>query len=1031
MMALFVRRPVATTLLTLGIVLAGFVGLRQLPVAPLPQVEYPNISVSASLPGASPEIMASSVATPLERALGRIAGVTEITSSSSLGSVRINLEFDLDRDIDGAARDVQAAINAARSTLPTGLPSNPTYRKVNPASAPIMILALTSNTMRRGELYDYASTILAQKIAQVRGIGEVSVGGSSLPAVRVDIDPRALNKYDLDLDEVRNAIASNNVNRPKGALAGSEQQWQIAANDQLDSAEDFLPMIIRYRNAAAVRLGDVAEVTDSVQDVRNAGLSDGKPAVLLLVRAQPGGNIIEAVDRVKELMPVLRASVPAAIDIALVQDRTVGIRASIYVVTHTLFIAIALVILVVFIFLRDWRATMIPAIAVPVSLIGTFAAMYLCGYSLNTLSLMALTIATGFVVDDAIVVVENVTRQLEAGASRMQAALQGAREVSFTVLAMSLSLVAVFIPILFMGGIVGRFFREFAVTLSVAILVSLVVSLTLVPMLCARWLRDKPVQPGRVSLAFERAFTRMQNGYARTLHWALRFRALMLVLLLATISLNVYLYVVIPKGFFPQQDIGRIAGSIQADQQISFQSMQDKLTHFMDIVRRDPAVESVVGFTGGGRRNSGVMFLALKPVAERDVSTDEVINRLREQLKGEPGAQLFLQSVQDIRIGGRQGNAQYQYTLQSDNLKDLRDWAPQIRKALSQLPELQDVNTDEEDRGLQTSLVIDRDTAARLGISMAQINSALNNAFGQRLVSVIYNPLNQYRVVMELAPEFSADARALHYIYVRAADGTQVPLSSFSRYELTRTALEVNHQAQFAATTVTFNLTDGISLGEATELIRDTFVSIGVPASVQGAFAGTAKVFQQSLKSQPWLILATLLAVYIVLGILYESLLHPLTILSTLPSAGVGALLALLAMGQDLNLIGIIGVILLIGIVKKNAIMMIDFALMAEREQGLSAQDAIFKACQMRLRPILMTTMAALLGAVPLAVGIGEGAELRQPLGIAIVGGLMVSQLLTLYTTPVVYLYMDAAQRRWWKRGSASQPRLATTLGQG
>ncbi|WP_286162477.1 multidrug efflux RND transporter permease subunit [Methylobacillus flagellatus] len=1031
MMALFVRRPVATTLLTLGIVLAGFVGLRQLPVAPLPQVEYPNISVSASLPGASPEIMASSVATPLERALGRIAGVTEITSSSSLGSVRINLEFDLDRDIDGAARDVQAAINAARSTLPTGLPSNPTYRKVNPASAPIMILALTSDTMRRGELYDYASTILAQKIAQVRGIGEVSVGGSSLPAVRVDIDPRALNKYDLDLDEVRNSIASNNVNRPKGALAGSEQQWQIAANDQLDSAEDFLPMIIRYRNAAAVRLGDVAEVTDSVQDLRNAGLSDGKPAVLLMVRAQPGGNIIEAVDRVKELMPVLRASVPAAIDIALVQDRTVGIRASIYVVTHTLFIAIALVILVVFIFLRDWRATMIPAIAVPVSLIGTFAAMYLCGYSLNTLSLMALTIATGFVVDDAIVVVENVTRQLEAGASRMQAALQGAREVSFTVLAMSLSLVAVFIPILFMGGIVGRFFREFAVTLSVAILVSLVVSLTLVPMLCARWLRDKPVQPGRVSLAFERAFTRMQNGYARSLHWALRFRALMLVLLLATISLNVYLYVVIPKGFFPQQDIGRIAGSIQADQQISFQSMQDKLTHFMDIVRRDPAVESVVGFTGGGRRNSGVMFLALKPVAQRDVSTDEVINRLREQLKGEPGAQLFLQSVQDIRIGGRQGNAQYQYTLQSDNLKDLRDWAPQIRKALSQLPELQDVNTDEEDRGLQTSLVIDRDTAARLGISMAQINSALNNAFGQRLVSVIYNPLNQYRVVMELAPEFSADARALQYIYVRAADGTQVPLSSFSRYELTRTALEVNHQAQFAATTVTFNLTDGISLGEATELIRDTFVSIGVPPSVQGAFAGTAKVFQQSLKSQPWLILATLLAVYIVLGILYESLLHPLTILSTLPSAGVGALLALLAMGQDLNLIGIIGVILLIGIVKKNAIMMIDFALMAEREQGLSAQDAIFKACQMRLRPILMTTMAALLGAVPLAVGIGEGAELRQPLGIAIVGGLMVSQLLTLYTTPVVYLYMDAARRRCWKRGSASQPRLATTLGQG
>jgi multidrug efflux pump len=1004
----FIERPVATTLLTLGIALAGAIAFRLLPVSPLPQVDFPTISVQAALPGASPETMASSVATPLERALGRIADITEITSSSSLGSTRITLQFDLNRDIDGAARDVQAAINAARSLLPSNLPSNPTYRKVNPADAPIMIIALTSKTMDRGQMYDAASTILAQKLSQVQGIGQVSVGGSSLPAVRVELNPGTLNKYGIGLEDVRAAIVATNANRPKGSVEDGERNWQILANDQAKKAAEYLPLIVTYRNGAAVRISDLAEVVDSVQDLRNDGSANGKPAVLLVLNRAPGANIIDTVDRVRAVLPQLAASIPSAIDVAVVLDRTPTIRASLRDTERSLMISIALVILVVFLFLRNWRATLIPSVAVPVSLVGTFGVMYLCNYSLDNLSLMALTIATGFVVDDAIVVLENVSRRVEAGMAPMQAALQGSREVGFTVLSMSLSLIAVFIPILLMGGIIGRLFREFAVVLSVAILISLLVSLTTTPMMCARLLRQEGTRThGRLYRASERAFAVLLGWYENSLAWALRHGLLMLALLAATICLNVYLYIIVPKGFFPQQDTGRLVGNIQADQSISFQAMQKKLADFVEIVRQDPDVQNVVAYTGGGQRNSGFMFVVLKPLSVRKLSADQVIARLRGNLAREPGAALFLVPVQDIRVGGRQANAQYQFTLQADDLKELRSWEPLVRRALSDLPELVDVNTDQQDKGLQTTLVIDRDSAAKLGVTPQLIDATLNDAFGQRQVSTIYNPLNQYRVVMEVAPQFWQSPETLNNVYVRTAGGAQVPLSAFSRYGPTNTPLGVNHQSQFAASTISFNLPVGVSLSDATRAVRGALDRIGVPTSITGSFQGTARAFQASLDSQPLLILTALLTVYIVLGMLYESFVHPITIISTLPSAGVGALLALLAFRTEFNIIALIGVILLIGIVKKNAIMMIDFALEAERSQGLPPEKAIFQACLLRFRPIMMTTMAALFGAIPLALGLGEGAELRRPLGIAIVGGLVFSQMLTLYTTPVVYIYLD------------------------
>ncbi len=1026
---IFIERPVATSLLTLAVTLAGAISFTLLPVAPLPQVDFPTISVQASLPGASPEIVASAVATPLERALGNIAGITEMTSSSSPGSTRINIQFDLDRDINGAARDVQAAINAARTLLPTGLQSNPTYRKVNPADAPILTIALTSDSLTQGKLYDAASTILAQKIAQVDGVGQVSVGGSSLPAVRVSLNPDALNKYGISLTEISNAITNTNVNRPKGMLEQGEKYWQIQTNDKLHVAKEFMPLVIAYRNGAPVRLSDVGEVTDSVQDVRNEGIANGKPAVLLQVNRQPGANIIETVDRIRAVLPTMQSAIPSSINVKVVGDRSPSIRASVHHVEFTLVLSIGLVIMVVFLFLRNARATLIPSVAVPVSLIGTFAAMYLCGYSLDNLSLMALTVATGFVVDDAIVVLENITRHLEKGLSPLEAALKGCREVTFTVVSMSISLVAVFLPLLLMGGIVGRILREFAVTMSVAVAISLLVSITTTPMMCALLLKrqqaaddnSKPRRQSRVSAMAERAFDSMQNAYRNSLDTVLVHSRITMLVLLATVCLNVYLYTIVPKGFFPQQDTGRMMGMIEADQGTSFESMRIKLKHFSDIVRADPAVENVVGFIGGGgRTNSGAMFVTLKQRSERGISADEVIARLRPKLSREPGANLFLQNMQDIRVGGRAGNAQYQYTLQSDNLADLRKWETPIRKTLSDLPQLADVSSDRQDKGYATLLTIDRDAAARLGITTREIDNTLNSAFGQRLVSAIYGSLNQYYVVMEVAPQYRQSAEALRKVYVSNSSGEAVPLSAFTSYAQSTSALGINHQGQFPATTIAFNLAPGVTLSQATIAIQQAFAEIGVPNSVRGAFQGTAKVFQESLKSQPWLILASLLTVYIVLGVLYESYIHPITILSTLPSAGVGAVLALLLFGIEFNIMAMIGVILLIGIVKKNAIMMIDFAIDAERERGMSSRDAIYEACLLRFRPIMMTTVAALLGALPLALGMGEGFELRQPLGVSIVGGLIVSQLLTLYTTPVVYLYLDRFGL-WCKRRGRRQ----------
>ena len=1015
----FVERPVATTLLTIGLALSGLVAFRLLPVSPLPQVDFPTISVSANLPGASPEVMAATVATPLERALGRIAGVTEITSSSSLGSTRVTLQFELSRDIDGAARDVQAAINAARGTLPTSLPDNPTYRKVNPADAPIMIIGLTSDTYTQGQMYDAASTIIAQKLSQVSGVGQVTVGGGALPAVRIELDPEAVSKYGIAFSDVRAAINATNVNRPKGALDAGDRHWQIYANDQARRAADYAPIIVSYRNGAAVRLSDIAEVVDSVQDLRTAGSANGRPAVFVILNRQPGANIIDTTDRVRELLPLLRASIPGAINLEVMMERTTTIRASLREVELALAIAIGLVIVVVLVFLRNLRATLIPAVAVPVSLIASFGVMYLAGFSINNLSLMALTIATGFVVDDAVVVLENVSRHIEEGMAPMQAALRGAREVGFTVLSMSLSLIAVFIPILLMGGIVGRLFREFSVTLAVAILVSLLISLTTTPMMCARLLKPRscprPEDRGRWSGWFDA----MHSGYRVSLGWSLRHPLLILLVLLATIGLNVYLYAKVQKGFFPQQDTGRLIGFIRADQGISFQAMRAKLAAFVDIVKSDPAVDNVIAFTGGGQRNRGSMFIALKPLAERGVPAAQVIARLRIKLAQEPGAQLFLNPVQDIRVGGRLSDATYQFTLQADELEDLRRWTPRLEAEVRRLPELADVNTDQEARGLQTTLVLDRESAARLGINTNQIDSALNLAFGQSLVSTIYAELNQYRVVLEAAPRYWQSPDGLNAIWLLSPTKGLVPLSALAHWETTTAALSVNHQSQFVATTLSFNLPPNVSLSQATDAVQQAMVRIGMPATIHGSFQGTARAFQQSLESQPYLILAALIAVYIVLGILYESLVHPVTILSTLPSAGVGALLALMAFGKDFSIIALIGVILLIGIVKKNAIMMIDFALDIERRQGRPPEEAIFEACLLRFRPIMMTTMAALLGAVPLAIGFGYGAELRQPLGISIIGGLVLSQLLTLYTTPVVYLALDRLRLRFTRQPAA------------
>jgi multidrug efflux pump len=1012
----FIRRPVATSLLTFAIFLSGAVAFRFLPVAPLPQVDFPTIGVGAGLPGASPETMASAVATPLERQFGRIAGVTQMTSSSGLGSTSIILQFDLNRDINAAARDVQAAINAARSQLPADLPGQPSYRKVNPADSPIMLLALSSENIPPAQIYDAADSILAQKLAQVEGVGQVFTWGSSRPAVRVEVNPYQLNSYGISLETIRKSLQAANANLAKGTLSDSRQTWAVADTDQLFKAYEYQPLIVAGHVGAPVRLRDVTEVLDSVEDTRNLGLFGGKPAVLLAIFRQPGANMIETVDRITALFPQLRASISPSLHLSVAVDRTTTIRASVHDVEVALIISIILVILVVFAFLRNVWATVIPSVAVPLSLIGTFGVMYLCHYSLDNLSLMALTISTGFVVDDAIVVIENITRHIENGMKPYEATMKGASEIGFTVLSMSTSLVAVFIPILLMGGIVGRLFREFAVVLSVAIGVSLLISLTTTPMMCARFLRHETGQHNRFYRFSENAFNRLLRTYDFSLRWVLRHQFLILLVTFGTVCLNIYLFVQTPKGFFPQQDTGRFSGLIQGDQDLSFTAMSEKMRQFTDIVLQDPAVDTVTAFTGGGSGGSTArMFGQLKPLSERKLSVDQVIARIRSKTAKIPGAALYLQAVQDLSVGGRFGGAQYQYTLQADNLNDLTHWAPILQQRLSRISELRDVNSDQQLHGLQSSIVIDRDTAARLGVAVQDIDNTLGDAFGQRQVSNIYKGLNQYHVVMEVEPAAQQSPEALKSIYVPSKSGKLVPLSAFAHYEATNTALSVNHQGVFPAITLSFNLAPGASLGPAVEHIEQARREIGVPSTVHATFQGTAQAFQDSLSNQPVLILTALAAVYIVLGILYESYIHPITILSTIPSAGIGALLAIQFIKSDLNIIALIGIILLIGIVKKNAILMIDFAVQVEREEGKSPVEAIYKACQLRFRPILMTTMAALLGAMPLALGAGVGSELRRPLGITIVGGLILSQMLTLFTTPVVYIYMDRLQS--WIQG--------------
>ncbi len=1092
----FINRPVATTLLTLGIALAGALAFTKLPVAPLPQVDFPTISVNAQLPGASPDTVATSVAEPLERHLGQIADVTEMTSQSGIGQTRITMQFSLNRDIDGAARDVQAAIVAARADLPSSLRTNPTYRKVNPADAPILILAMTSKTLTQGQIYDAASNVFQQQLSQISGVGQVIIGGSALPAVRVELNPNAMFKYGIGLEDVRAALASANANSPKGTIDEGERRFQIYTNDQSIKAADYSPLVIAYRNGAPVRLSDVAQVLDSVEDVRNLGLSNGQPSVLVILFRQPGANIIETIDGIKGALPALEAAMPADVNVTIAIDRSITIRQSLRDTEFTLAIAILLVTLVVYLFLRDVRSTMIPFVAVPVSIIGTFGAMYLLGYSLDILSLMALTIATGFVVDDAIVVLENVSRHLEAGMPRLRAALVGAREVGFTVLSISLSLIAVFLPILLMGGILGRLFREFTMTLSLAILISLAISLTTTPMMCALFLRPRP--PERMRQRRRSFFERVLAGYERSLVWALQHSRVVLVIFFAAIAFNVFLFYVVPKGFFPQQDTGRLIGSLQADQSVSFQLMTQKLRQMMEIVQRDPAVEHVVGYTGVGsgggfgQINTGSVFVSLKPISQRP-SIDEVIARLRPQLAKVPGGRLFLVAVQDIRQGGRQANAQYQYTLQSDDPAVLQKWTPLLVQQLEHSSVLADVSSDQQQRGLEADLVVDRTTASRLGITLAQIDNTLYDAFGQRQVSVIYSAINQYHVVMEIDPRYTQHPASLADIYVTASGGPaagtavsnaplgtvsvanstaagstatasaaaaaannnnaarnaftnaignrgtgtassgaavstaaekMIPLATIAHYNAGNAPLSVSHQGLFVASTISFNLAPGASLGAAANEITDAINKIRMPASIHGNLAGTAQIFQQALSNEPVLIAAAIAAVYILLGVLYESYIHPITILSTLPSAGVGALLALMLFHTQFDIMGLIAVILLIGIVKKNAIMMIDFALEAKRAEHLSSYDAIYQACRLRFRPIMMTTSAAILGAVPLALSFGNGSEIRRPLGIAIVGGLIISQLLTIYTTPVVYLYLDRLAQWTLRTRSRLLPRL-------
>jgi multidrug efflux pump len=1028
-LSIFIMRPVATTLLSLALVLTGGLAFWLLPVSPLPQVDYPMISVSANMAGASPETMASSVATPLEQALGSIAGITDMSSSSTEGSTRVSLQFDLSRDINSAARDVQAAINAARTLLPSALRSNPTYHKVNPASAPIMVLALTSSTVGQGQLYDLASTVLAQKLAQVSGVGEVSIGGSSLPAIRVNLNPQALASAGVALDDVRTALTNANTMRPNGMVENDKLHWVVSSGDQLTKAAQYKPLIVAYRNGAPVRLSDVATVEDSVEDIFNAGFFNDKKAILLIVRRQSDANIIDTVDAIQSEIPSFQAMLPANVVLTVAQDRTPSIRASLLEAELTLVIAVALVVLVVLLFLRNLRAALIPSVVVPVSLITTFSLMLLFNFTLNTISLMALIVAAGFVVDDAIVVLENIMRHIERGASPVRAALRGLREVGFTVLAMSVSLVAVFIPILLMSGIVGRLFREFAVTLSAAILISLIVSLTLTPMMCARLLRSKPQQkkaPGRLVRGFQAVGDWLWDGYKTSLAWALAHGRFMMLLLAITVGLNVYLYKIVPKGFFPQQDTGQLLGFFRVDQGTSFTAMVPKLEGFRKILLQDPAIDSVTGFAGGrGGSNSSFLLIQLKPLAQRKVSAMQVVNRLRGKFVGVPGARLTLVPQQDIRMGSRQtSTASYDYTLMASDLTLLKTWLPKIQQAMVGLPELVDVDTDVEDKGTRVNLVIDRDAATRLGVNMSLIASTLNNSFSQRQISVIYSPLNQYHVVMGVDQRYAQNAESLKQVQVVTASGARVPLSAFTHFEVGNSPLSVQHQGLFAADTVSFSLAPGVSLDQGVRAIEQAVARSGLPTQeIQAGFQGSANALQQSLAQQPWLILAALVTMYIVLGILYESYVHPLTILSTLPSAGIGALLALMLLGEEFSLIALIGVFLLIGIVKKNAIMMVDFALQAEREHHLSSHDAIYQACLVRFRPIMMTTVSALFGALPLVLASGAGVELRRPLGLTIVGGLILSQALTLYTTPVVYLYLD--RFRLWANRKRGQPEHA------